>query len=458
MTLVSDILIKTVPQKQYHKDKTSFLLLIFGDETYPMTRPKLILIDLCIFFLALIATLLIRYPFNLGEQLSQHLPSFLVLFFFYLLIFYSFELYEPLYFRFDREFLTAAFSALLFNFFASLVYFYIGRPLGLPISPYSNLVIFFIIFTILFFLSRRWAFAQTQASQKIIFIGQDNQLFKEIASFIKSNPHLGLTVEIAKKLPTEAPEFLIINGEIKNFPELPFSFNQLKTSFTNFFSLEEFYTYLFKKIPLEFLETKKILEMVLKKPPFHYLVLKRLLDIFVALLLLPLFVILLPFIALSIKISDPKGPVFIRQQRLGQFGKVFTVYKFRTMRGVPRSGNEFDQNRIFPFGKFLRTSHLDELPQIFNILKGELSFVGPRGELVAVVEDIAKKVPYYRLKLLVQPGLTGWAQLMSGYAATIDDYREKISYDLYYLANRNLIFDLIILLKTLKEITLRKGE
>lgn len=415
-----------------------------------MTRSKLILTDFFIFFLALVITLLVRYPFDFNQQFNQHFLSFIILFFLYLIIFYSFELYEPIYFRFNKEFFTVAFSALLFNFFSSLIYFYIGHPLGLPISPYSNFIIFFIIFTVLFFISRKIVFSQIRPRQKIIFIGKNNQLFEEINTFIKNNPHLGFNLEIEKKFPVEAPDFLIINGKVLNFPELPF--------LTNFFSLEEFYTYLFKKIPLEFLETKKILEMVLKKPPLYYLVSKRILDLLIALILLPILIILLPFIALGIKLSDSSGPVFIKQRRLGQLGKAFTVYKFRTMRGAPRAGNEFDKNRIFSFGKFLRTTHLDELPQLLNIFKGELSFVGPRAELVAVVEDIAKKVPHYKLKLLARPGLTGWAQLMYGYAATIDDYREKISYDLYYLANRNLIFDLIILLKTLKEITFRKGE
>ena len=114
--------------------------------------------------------------------------------------------------------------------------------------------------------------------------------------------------------------------------------------------------------------------------------------------------------------------------------------------------------RIFPFGRFLRKTHIDEIPQALNILKGELTFIGPRAEFVKIVEDLKDKVPYFNLRHLVKPGITGWAQLMAGYGSSEKDYIQKISYDLYYLANRNLAFDLLILLKTIKEIFKMRGR
>ncbi len=412
------------------------------------SRFKILILDFFVFFLALTLMLATRFPDSFAIQFYFHAKLFFVLFFIYALIFYSFELYEPVYFRFNKEFVGLSFSALTFSFFISLAYFYLARPFEATVlSPYSNFIIFFVFFIILFFIERKLIFQVIGEVQRVVFIGGQNQLSNEIKKYLDENKHLGFCFENSTELPRQPADFLVISKtdhEINLPIPLPFS--------TNFFSVEQFYVYLFKKIPFQFLDRNEILEMVIKKPSPFFLFTKRIIDLVIGFSLSLFFIGLYPLFALGIKLSDP-GPVLIKQKRLGQFGFDLEIYKFRTM----KNGNGSDQERIFSFGQLLRKTHLDELPQSFNILRGQMSLVGPRIELKNVVEEFAKKIPHYKLKLLAKPGLTGWAQL-HGYSSTLSEYEQKFSYDLYYLANRNLIFDLIIILKTIKEVILKKGR
>lgn len=158
-----------------------------------------------------------------------------------------------------------------------------------------------------------------------------------------------------------------------------------------------------------------------------------------------------------------KGPIFFLQQRTGLHGKLFKMVKFRTMiKNAEKHGAQFTEKndwRITPIGKFMRRFRLDEIPQFLNVLKGDMSIVGPRPEREVFIETLAEELPYYKLRLLVPPGLTGWAQVNGGYAANNrDDHKEKLEYDLYYIKNRNVFMDLLILLRTFKTIIQAKGE
>jgi exopolysaccharide biosynthesis polyprenyl glycosylphosphotransferase len=188
---------------------------------------------------------------------------------------------------------------------------------------------------------------------------------------------------------------------------------------------------------------------------------KRLADILLSVLGLILAAPLMIVVAMLIKI-DSQGPVFYRQQRVGQNGKRFTLSKFRSMRDDAEAitGPIFadkDDLRITRVGRGLRTTRVDELPQLLNVLKGEMSFVGPRPERPFFVEQFAKEIPYYTQRLSVRPGLTGWAQVCYSYGATVEDAVEKLRLDLYYIKNLSLILDLFIIMKTLKIIVLGKG-
>jgi len=160
--------------------------------------------------------------------------------------------------------------------------------------------------------------------------------------------------------------------------------------------------------------------------------------------------------------SGFKHPVFYRQERVGLDGKVFTLMKFRSMKvNAEKDGKAVwaskNDNRITATGKFIRKTRIDELPQILNILKGDMRLVGPRPERPEFVEDLATKIPYYKKRHTVKPGLAGWAQLKYPYGATERDAYEKLQYDLYYVKNHNVIMDFFILLQTIEIVIMGKG-
>ena len=188
---------------------------------------------------------------------------------------------------------------------------------------------------------------------------------------------------------------------------------------------------------------------------------KRCVDIAIGVLLTILTLPLMIATAIAIRL-DSLGPVFYRQERTGLHGKPFTLFKFRSMSanaevaGKPQWAQQSDP-RVTRVGAFIRASRIDELPQLFNVLRGEMSMIGPRPERPMFVEELAKVIPFYNQRGYVKPGLTGWAQVNYPYGASVEDAREKLAYDLYYVKNRGILLDLIILLATVRVILFREG-
>ena len=171
---------------------------------------------------------------------------------------------------------------------------------------------------------------------------------------------------------------------------------------------------------------------------------------------------LMALIALAIKL-DSQGPVFFIHERAGYRGHPFRLVKFRTMRGQPELRDDSvwhrdDENRITRVGYWLRKTRLDEVPQVFAVLRGDMSFIGPRPERPYFVDLLKNKIRYYDLRHYVKPGITGWAQVMYPYGASIEDAYHKLQYDLYYTKNISLRLDLLILLKTIKVVAAGQGR
>jgi len=188
---------------------------------------------------------------------------------------------------------------------------------------------------------------------------------------------------------------------------------------------------------------------------------RRLLNFTAGLITLLLSAPLIPFIALAIRI-DSAGPVLYRQKRVGRGGKIFFCYKFRTMRPDAEADNgptwaDDDDPRITRVGKFLRVTRLDEIPQVWCVLKGDMAFVGPRPERPEFVEWLTHEIPYYSLRHLVRPGITGWAQIRYKYGNTVEDAKEKLQYDLFYIKNASIGLDVLIMFQTIKILVLRRG-
>lgn len=190
--------------------------------------------------------------------------------------------------------------------------------------------------------------------------------------------------------------------------------------------------------------------------------LKRLLDLVGSLVLVGLLLVLLPFIALAIRLDTP-GPVLYRQRRVGWRGQLFTALKFRSMVQDAEPDGEAqwaskDDPRVTRVGRWLRRTRLDELPQALNVLRGDMSLVGPRPERPEFVEQLQRVIPFYRARLAIKPGLTGWAQINYGYGDSVEASLAKLQYDLYYLKHQSFWFDLLILARTVYVVLKMKGQ
>lgn len=361
--------------------------------------------------------------------------------------------------------------------------------------PYSNyiprhFIAFFAIFAPIFLTGWRqlysWAFALPAFQRRALVVGagwSGQTIIKTLQDFapahfeivglvdddpakqqttIHNVPVLGPTVELPtlahKKGATDI--VLAINRTVPGsvLASLLTCYEQgLRVS-----TMPELYEQLTERVPVEHTGDNwfVVLPLESKGQQLSYRLLKRLLDVIVALVGLLLVAPLLPLLAVLIKLDSP-GPVFYRQKRLGQGGRVFELIKLRSMftdaeANGPKWAEKYD-TRVTRSGMFLRRTRLDELPQLFNILRGEMSLIGPRPERPEFVAELQQAIPFYRTRLTVKPGLTGWAQVNYDYGRSVDDALEKLRYDLYYLKHQSLQLDLVILLKTVSLILLLKG-
>jgi exopolysaccharide biosynthesis polyprenyl glycosylphosphotransferase len=220
------------------------------------------------------------------------------------------------------------------------------------------------------------------------------------------------------------------------------------------------YEDLMGRVPIALLEDDWILRSFVDRAHAteSYELIKRLFDLVGSILGMVFLALVYPLIALIIFFDDG-FPIFFKQVRVGKSGRRFTLYKFRSMNkdaeedGIARFAVEND-NRVLRVGKFLRRSHLDEIPQFINVIKGEMTLVGPRAERPEMIEDLQKDIPFYRARLSVKPGVTGWAQTNYGYASNIKESSIKLEHDLYYIMHRNFMLDLQIIIRTLLQAVL----
>lgn len=216
-----------------------------------------------------------------------------------------------------------------------------------------------------------------------------------------------------------------------------------------------------RRLPADLLDERWFLERFTMERGIGFHVGKRAMDILASLTGLALALPLLPAIALAIWLED-RGPIFYGQVRVGKDGRPFTIYKLRSMRIDAENGGAVwalkNDDRVTRMGRFLRKSRLDEVPQLFNVLRGDMSLVGPRPERPEFVASLEKEIPFYAHRHRVQPGLTGWAQVRYPYGASVEDAAQKLAYDLYYMKHRSLLFDLAIAWRTVGVVIGRVGS
>jgi len=432
------------------KNKKSFLKIV------------LLIGDIVLMYFALFLTLTLRYgdfTFLPGLNTFQiFLINFSVIYLFWLLILFAFDFYEISYIKKSFDFWRNLTFFLIFATGFGIAYFYLQPELA--IAPKTILFLHILIFGLFFYFWRSF-FANIlklkNLKEKIIFIGEQ----KEINEILPQVSDQGYEIIGIVSEPSQLEEII----EKKKIDLIVFTFQFyknkklaqqffLKLPFNiNYINFIDFYENLTQKAFIDNVDEVWFLENIFRKEGKVDKILKRSFDIIFSFLGILIALILFPFIALIIKINS-FGPIFYSQKRVGKDGQIFTLYKFRTMIvEAEKEGPQWainNDSRITYFGKFLRTTHLDELPQLFNILKGDISFVGPRPERPEFVTFLKEQIPYYEVRHFIKPGLTGWAQIKYRYSASIEEAREKLKYELYYIKKQSFVFDIAILLKTMQ--------
>lgn len=266
---------------------------------------------------------------------------------------------------------------------------------------------------------------------------------------------------LCERVVAEAASVVVLDRAAQVEPSIVSQAASLHESGIRLRTLSLFYEEWLGKLPVSELERVSLMFDIGEVHRARYGRIKRLLDVTLASVGLVALVLAVPVIAVGNRFGN-RGPLLYRQERVGKFGAPFQILKFRTMRPAPdgTTHNEWtaeDDPRITPFGQVLRTTHLDELPQVVNILRGELAVVGPRPEQPAYVEELTTKLPFYSMRHLVRPGLTGWAQVKYGYAGDERDALEKLQYEFFYLRRQGVALDLRIVGRTLRSVTGRQG-
>lgn len=439
-----------------------------------MIKFILLISDLTMLTAALALTLVLRYSgYELEYYSKIHAGPFVIVFIFWILAFYITNLYERRSLRNNLEFYSNLFRAGIFAVFLSIALFYLAP---LDITPRTNLALFLGIFTLLI-LASRWIFNHIFSStfrKPVLLVGANPQS-TELAEFIQAHPQLGYRLirnfeigaseqntitQISQVIEKENIDTIVISPEAYKMPELIRLFYKSLDHRVTFRNLASFYEQATGRVPLGAIDQIWFLENLTESSKRAFEMIKRGIDISLALILGASFIILLPFLALSIKITSP-GPIFYRQKRVGQAGKIFEIIKMRTMynEAEKETGAVWaidDDPRITAFGRFLRKTRIDELPQLWNIFRGDMSFVGPRAERPEFHEKLKAGVPFYSERNLIKPGLSGWAQINYGYGASVADAAQKLQYDLYYIKHRSLVLDIGIILKTIN-ISLRQA-
>ncbi len=412
--------------------------------------------DIIILYSSLILTLMIRYGTDyFPNTFRSHLIPFSLIFIVWILVFYLFNFYSDKFFKHNLANVQNFILAILINIVLSIIIFYAFEPF-FKLTPKTNLLIFGLIFSTVDYAWRMGLskiFISAGLRKKILIIG-DSEIAASLIDYLNNNPQTGYNAVLWNKKNINEKNLsgvdaIVVSNNIKKDPAVVKFIYQLLPLNIKIFDLSDFYEMIFQKVPLQEVEELWFIEQITIATHF-YDALKRLVDAILSAILITVFLPLIFLFTILIKITS-RGSAIYKQERIGKNDKSFTLYKFRTMR-IDKKGplaTEKNDKRLTFVGKILRYTHLDELPQLFNIFKGDISFIGPRPERTELVE-LYKKLPYYEIRHIIKPGLTGWAQVNYKPSASLEEAYEKLQYDIYYIKNRSLVLDFLILIKTIR--------
>ena len=425
--------------------------------------------DLAIFAFSLWISLSIRDGFPTLAIYELHIVPFGIIFLAWTLVFFIAGLYEKYTTILKNKIPSTIFNAQLTNSALAVIFFYLIPYFG--IAPKTLLFMDLVISMILIYVWRIYSHSLLGLKSKTsaIIVGSGEEM-KSIEKEVNDNPRselkfvssidldkltgIDFTDEITKRVYSD--NISIIVADLKDDrvePILPHLYNFIFSG-VKFMDMDKVYEDIFDRIPLSIIKYNWFLENISSTHNAVYTFTKRFIDILFSVIIGAIFLTCLPFVALGIKLED-RGSIFYRHERVGKNNRVIRVFKFRSM-------SQKEKEKITKVGSFIRKTRIDELPQFWCLLKGDLSLIGPRPETPTLVKVYEEEIPYYNIRHLIKPGLSGWAQIYQEqppkYGVDFNNTKDKLSYDLFYVKNRSTLLDLTIILKTLKELISRKGK
>jgi exopolysaccharide biosynthesis polyprenyl glycosylphosphotransferase len=434
--------------------------------------------DIVVFYCSLWLALLFRHgDMPAGAEYVTHAVPFTILFLIWVLVFFIAGLYEKHTTILKSRLPFIIFNAQMVNSILAVLFFYLIPYFG--ITPKITLFIYLVVsFVLVVSWRHAFSFLGGRKRQPAILIGSGGEMH-ELMREVNDNPRYGLGFvssidlnevdgvdferEIVSRIYAEGITTVVIDTNNEKVAVILPRLYSLIFSNVRFIDMHKVYEDIFDRVPLSLVEYSWFLENISITRKFTYEFLKRLMDILITLPLVLLSIILLPCIALAIKLDDG-GKVFIRQERVGRNNRPLHVVKYRTMTEDARDEQLLNdrENPVTRVGNILRKARIDELPQLWNVLTGDLSLIGPRPELPALVKHYQQEVPFYNIRHLIKPGLSGWGQIKDDdvprKGVDVERTRTKLSYDLYYIKNRSFLLDLAIALKTIKTFLSRTGR
>jgi len=412
--------------------------------------------DIAAFVVSLYLTLSLRYGAIPQWLLARYVIPFTFLFVIWALVFYSAGLYSKRLALFPSQIPDALLGAQVVNILLAALFFFFIPIFG--IAPKTILLLYLVISLAFIFLWRLALYPRLpmrRSRERAVLIAEGKEA-DELFSEVNGNLRYGIEF-CSRKLENVKAAIVVVDkahaGEI--------SINNISLKKKHIVAFEDMYEEVFDRIPLSQLENSWFHDHIALTDPVLYVFAKRCIDIIGGLVIGLVTIVVTPFVALALQMEYP-GSVFIMQTRIGQNGIRIRTYKFRSMRFGDRSAwKGEDENKVTRVGSFLRKISLDEFPQFINILKGELSLIGPRNDVEILGNRLAEAIPYYMMRYSIRPGITGWAQINQQYEPgnaspqSIEETKVRLAYDFYYLKHRSLGLDIVIALKTAKRMFFR---
>lgn len=433
--------------------------------------------DVILLVAALWLTLLVRYAeLPDGALFAGHIVPFGILFLVWVANFFIAGLYEKHTLLLKSRLPNILLNTQIINSVIAVLFFYF-----IPyfvITPKTNLFIYLAVSSVLILGWRIFGVPALgfRKKQKAILIGSGEEM-RELRDEVNGNLRYSLVFvssvdlnelsgidfedEVLNTIYGDGISTVVI--DLKNErvePILPRLYN-LIFSGVRFVDKYKVYEDIFDRIPLSLVGYNWFLENVSSAAHMGYDALKRIMDVIVSITLGVVSSVVYPFVYIAIKLDDG-GPLFFRAERVGRNNHIIQLLKFRSMGMASAGGGIETSPHITLVGEFLRNTRIDELPQLWNVLKGDISLVGPRPETPALVKLYEKEIPYYNIRSLIKPGLSGWAQIYHQehphHGVAVSETKTKLSYDFYYIKNRSFLLDLKIVLKTIKTLLSRVGK